>query len=277
VLTRRGGWTLHEMLISLAVMGGVFAIVAHQAATQIRLYSGAQQAATAQENRAQAQAIAERLLWSLAPKAGDVVVAQDSALQIRMEIGSSVVCSSTPGSVTLASSTARGRVAGAMRDAPDAGDELAVLYHDSLGTSWLTVRVASAPTTAPCVRFPAESGLELRLVESLALPAGTAVRLLRPLRLSIYRASDSKWYLGAREWIGETARFNSIQPVAGPYAKYDAVPERSGLAFVYRAVDGQRLSSPVDVARIASISIMTRAPSTGAPDSGVVSITLRNQ
>ena len=272
----RSGWTLHEMLISLSVMGGVFAIVSHQATTQIRLYSGVRQSATTRENRAQAQAIAEQLLWSLSPRAADVTVAQDSALQIRMEIGSSVVCSASPGQVTLAASSARGGVVGAFRDTPDMGDELTALFHDTLGTTWLNFRVASPPITTECARFPTAVGLQLRLVEAVTLPEGSAVRVLRPLRLSFYRSSDAKWYVGAKEWNGETARFNTIQPLAGPYAKYDPVAERSGFAFVYRGADGQRLQSPVDVSRIATISIHTRAlpPAT---DSGALSIALRNQ
>lgn len=270
----RSGWTLHEMLISLCVMGGVFAIVAHQASTQIRLYGGVQQAATARENRAQARAILEQLLWPVSPRAGDITVAQDSALQIRMEIGSSVVCSSSSGVVTLAVATSRGPVVGAFRDTPDVGDELSALFHDSLGTTWLTFRLASAPTLVPCARFPTHAGWQLRLLESMTISEGTSVRVLRPLRLSLYRASDSRWYLGAKDWNGASARFNSIQPLSGPYSKYDPVPERSGFAFIYRTADGVQLASPVDVARIAGITLITHA--VGGADSGAVSMALRN-
>ena len=275
---RQSGWTLHEMLISLCVMSGVFAIVAHQAASQIRLYSGVQRTAAARENRAQAEAIAERVLWSLAPQAGDVLAAQDSALQLRMQIGSSTVCVSTPGTVTLAASDAatRGNSLGAFSDAPEPGDELVVLFHDSLGTTWLTFRLASIGVAAPCPRFPTSAGRQFALAEPIALPEGAAARVLRPLRLSLYRASDSRWYLGAKEWNGEDSRFNTIQPLAGPYAKYDPAAERSGLAFVYRSRDGTRLGSPVDPAEIASISIATRVASGNAADSGIVTAALRN-
>ena len=124
------------MLISLCVMGGVFAIVAHQASTQTRLYTGIQQAALAREHRAQANAIGGRILWSLAPQAGDVTLALDSALQIEMPIGSSVVCASTPGVVTMvAPSAERGAVLAAFSDSPEPGDRISALFHDSLGTT----------------------------------------------------------------------------------------------------------------------------------------------
>lgn len=272
----RNGWTLHELLISLCVMGGVFGLVAHQASTQRRLYAGIQQTTVIRENRAQAQAIAERILWSAAPQAGDLVVALDSALQLQTEIASSVVCSSSPGTVTVvAPSLARGKTLAGASDAPDAGDQLAALFHDSTGTTWLTFRVASVPLEATCARFPAERGWMLALVEPLALPEGAAVRITRPLRLSLYKASDSRWYLGAKEWNAAANRFNSIQPVSGPYAPYSTDPWRSGLAFMYRDRGGAMLQAPVDAGRIASVSIVARA-SGSVSDSGAVSVALRN-
>lgn len=272
----RAGWTLHEMLISLCVMGGVFAIVAHQATTQVRLYSGITRIVQARDNRAQATAIAERILWSLAPSAGDLVVAADSALQLQMQIGASVVCLSSPGSVVMAAGTdQRGNALAAFSDAPEPGDRMAVLFHDSLGTTWLTVHLASAPLPAPCSRFPGVPGWQIALVEPLQLPEGAAVRLMRPLRLSLYRASDTRWYLGAKEWNAGMDRFNTIQPVAGPYARYDPDPQRSGLAFVFMNRNGQRLEPPFDVGGVASIAISVRSGDQGL-DSGSVTMALRN-
>lgn len=265
------------MLISLCVMSGVFAIVAHQASTQTRLYAGIQQTTLAREHRAQASAIGSRLLWSIAPQAGDVTIALDSALQIEMPIGTSVVCHSAAGSVTIAApATGRGAAVAAFSDPPEPGDRMAVLFHDSLGTTWLTVRLASAPSGAPCPRFPASPGWQLALVEPIQLPDGAALRLMRPLRLSLYRASDSRWYLGAKEWNGAQQRFNTIQPIAGPYAPRDPDPLASGFAFLYLDHSGEELSSPVDASRIAAIRIVARSVSGLAHDSGAVTISLRN-
>lgn len=273
----KGGWTLHEMLISLCVMSGVFGLVAYQATTQRRLYSGIQQATVARENRAQAHAIVEQVLWSVAPQAGDVAVAQDSALQFQAEIAASVVCASAPGSVTVvAPSTGRGSVLAGASDTPGAGDQLVALFHDSTGTTWLTFRVAAPPVDAACARFPVERGWTLALVEQVALPEGAAVRIKRPLRLSVYKASDARWYLGAKEWNGAASRFNSIQPVSGPYAPHATDPWRSGLAFIYRDRTGAVLPAPIDAARIASVSIVVRASGPLVADSGAVTVALRN-
>jgi hypothetical protein len=265
------------MLISLCVMSGILAVVSHQAASQIRLYSGIQQAAFASENRMQAQAIAERMLWPIAPQAGDLTLAQDSALQLLLPIGSSVVCSAAPGAVTVAAgSTQRGLVLAGFSDTPEAGDRVAALFHDSTGSTWLTFRVGSAPTIASCARFPAAQAWQLSLVEPIALPAGAAVRFVRPLRLSLYRASDSRWFLGAREWNSASDRFNTIQPVSGPYSRYDEDPYRSGLAFIYYSRTGERLEAPFDPSRVGGISIVVRASATSKSDSAVVSVVLRN-
>ena len=273
-LTRRRGWTLHEMLISLCVMSGVFAIVAHQALTQLRLYGGITRTTVAREHRAQAEAIAERLLWALSP--GDIAVAQDSALQFDMQVGATVVCASAPGTVTVAApSIGGGVVLSGFNYVPEPGDRLAALFHDSLGTTWLSFRLASAPLAMPCARF-AVPGWQLALVESIALPEGAALRVLRPVRLSLYRASDSRWYLGAKEWNAPLNRFNSIQPVSGPYARYDPDPRRSGLAFIYADRAGLRLEAPVDASRIARISIFARPLDADSADAGATTIALRN-
>jgi hypothetical protein len=276
-VNNRVGWTLHEMLISLCVMSGILAVVAHQAASQIRLYGGIQQASFAGENRMQAQAIAERMLWPIAPQAGDLTLAQDSALQLQLPIGSSVVCSATPGAVTVAAgSTQRGSVLAGFSDMPEAGDRIAALFHDSTGTTWLTFRISSAPMTASCARFPVAPAWQLSIIEPIAIPAGAAVRFVRPLRLSLYKSSDSRWFLGAREWNNASDRFNTIQPVSGPYTRYDEDPYRSGLAFLYYSRTGERLEAPVDPSRVGGISIVVRASTTSKSDSGVVSVVLRN-
>lgn len=275
-MTRRG-WTLHEMLISLCVMSGVFAIVAHQASTQVRLYSGIQQATLAREHRAHASAITSRILWSASPQAGDITVAQDSALQLDMAVGASVVCASTPSMVVIAAPTSqRGAVLGAFSDTPEPGDRLLALFHDSLGTTWLGFRVTAVPTSVACARFPTSPGWQIALAEPIQLPEGSAIRVLRPLRLSLYRASDNRWYLGAKEWNQEQQRFNTIQPIAGPYDRYDRDQARSGFVFRYTDRSGAPLHPPLDVARIAGVSIAARSTVGRVTDSGTVTVFLRN-
>ncbi|MGH7695898.1 MAG: hypothetical protein ACRENH_13005, partial [Gemmatimonadaceae bacterium] len=101
----------------------------------------------------------------------------------------------------------------------------------------------------------------LTLREPIAIPEGAPLRFTRTARFSLYKASDGRWYLGARDWNGDAERFNSIQPVAGPLQAYSANPSESGLLFVYRDASGTQLPRPADGARIASITVTSRAVS----------------
>jgi hypothetical protein len=78
------------------------------------------------------------------------------------------------------------------------------------------------------------------------------VRITRPLRYSLYRASDSQWYFGERDWSGASGRFNTIQPIAGPF-----LPAASGgLAFAYFDSAGAVLPTPVpDTRAIALVRV----------------------
>ncbi len=57
------------------------------------------------------------------------------------------------------------------------------------------------------------------------------MRVTRPIRYSLYHASDGSWYLGARDWNDASARFNTIQPLAGPFRSPGAGPALSLVRF----------------------------------------------
>ena len=123
------------------------------------------------------------------------------------------------------------------------------------------------------------------------LATARAVHVLRPFRLSLYRASDGQWYLGGRDWNGTLARFNCIQPVAGPLRPYSRSASASGLVFLYASASGEPLGAPADPEQIATITIVaraeTRAPVRGTGmattvsgvvrDSLAVTVALRNR
>jgi hypothetical protein len=274
---RRSGWTLHEMVVSLSVMGAVLALVAHHASSQRRLHEALREAIAVREQVTEAGAIAERVVWAVSPLGGDVLAALDSVLEIRMPFGAAAVCASAPGRVTIpAPSQARGNALSAFSDTPEAGDHVAALFHDSLGTTWLNLRAAASPIADVCARFPGgSSGWTIALVEPIVVPPGSALRFARPVRLSLYRASDARWYLGAKEWNEALQRFNAIQPIAGPLRRYDAEVSRSGLAFVYRDARGAGLPAPVETSRIATVTILARGAAADG-DSVSVVVSLRN-
>ena len=97
--------------------------------------------------------------------------------------------------------------------------------------------------------------------EPLLVTTGAALRLTRRMRMSLYRASDDRWYLGVKDWNGAAQRFNTIQPVAGPLQPYSADPQRTGLRFEYRDAAGSILPSPAEPGLIATIAVVARGES----------------
>ena len=77
----------------------------------------------------------------------------------------------------------------------------------------------------------------------------------------MYRASDTRWYFGVRDWNVATQRLNTVQPVAGPLLAYSADAARSGLRFRYADADGGELTAPFEHGRVATISVTARADS----------------
>lgn len=290
---RRPGWTLHEMLVSLGVTSIVVALVAHTATGQLRFFRGIGEVVALRGQVGHASAVAASVLWGVSSVGGDIVVAQDSAVEVHMSIGSAVTCASAPGRVTIPAATAvTGNALSAFVESPDGGDRIIALFEDSLGATWLTLRVVAPPASGDgCPAFPSVSATwMLALQEQVVVPPGAALRFTRPFRLSLYRASDSRWYLGAKSWNGSTQSFNTIQPVAGPLRPYDSDPAKTGFLLTYRDENGAVLPHPVEAARIASVTIVSRGQSTRPvrvggmaststdkyQDSSAVTIALRN-
>jgi hypothetical protein len=274
----RRGWTLHELLISLGVMGGVIGLAAHAATAQLRFFAGSAEVASVRTQISHASTIAASVLWGLSASGGDIIAAQDSAIEVYAPIGSALVCASTAGNIIMTTPTSPGQTLASFPESPGVGDRLLVLLNDSSGSTWLTMRPASSATTsAGCPHFAAQtSSLAMPLVEPIALPAGAPLRFARRTRLSLYRGSDTRWYLGTRAWNGDVQAFNTVQPVAGPLSPYSHQPDRTGLRFVYRGADGLDLADPVDTRLIASITVVARSRSVRFEDSTSLTVALRN-
>src|SRR5439155_9594724 len=79
---------------------------------------------------------------------------------------------------------------------------------------------------------------------------GMPVRITRRLRYSLYRASDGAWYLGQRDWNATTLRFNTIQPVSGPFLS----AALGGLTFRY--FDSSGVEVPSGAAQTRAIALL---------------------
>lgn len=286
------GWTLHEMIISLAVTGGVLALVVHAALGQLRFFHGVGEIADLRGQLAQTTLVPRALLWGASSAGGDITVARDTAIELAVGIGSAVVCESAPGWIIIPTAAPAGNSLSAFAESPQQDDRIAALVEDSVGATWINFRVATAPTSGSgCPRFPAASGgLRIGLVEQISIPEGTPLRFLRPMRLSLYRASDGRWYLGARDWNAAAQRFNTIQPVAGPLDASESPGGTSGLRFQYFDSRGAEIGDGSEPRLIAGVRITaygtsqaavrmggtTTTPAERIVDSSVTEIALRN-
>jgi prepilin-type N-terminal cleavage/methylation domain-containing protein len=261
---RRHGWTLAEMLVSLTVLGIIVGLAAHAAAGQLRFFHGVGEVVKVRAQTGQAAGVVARVLWGISPREGDVIVAMDSALEATVTVGSAVVCRGGVGEFLMASpAPAGGNTLAAFLRAISFGDRAHIYLADSIGAGWIRARVnAVGGASGTCDAFPASSGAQqVQLQEPLVIPAGAVIRFARPLRLSLYKASDRKSYLGMKDWSGDA--FNTIQPVAGPLEPYSQDPASTGLLFTYRDVGGAVLSGEFDHTRIATIEVLARGKSNG--------------
>ena len=262
-MTRRG-WSLPELIVSLAILGIIVGVSSHAAALQLRFFRGIGEVAAVRTQTGHAADIAARLLGGASGAAGDVLVAQDSVVEIRAPIAMGLLCADGAGSYTVAApGDSGGNALGMIVQPPRPGDFVDIFTADSTGAGWITARLADVVSGSSCERFAgAEHTWSIRLEEPLFLPAGAVMRFVRILRLSAYRASDRRWYVGLREWASDG--FGSVQPVAGPLDPVASESDTSGFRLVYRDRSGGELAEPADRDRIATITLVLRGRSLNA-------------
>lgn len=294
-MLRRRGFTAVELIVSMTIGGVVLAMIASVSAREQRVFADLADRASVGAQLRDASSVLPIDLRSLAPRLGDIRDARDTALEIRATIAGGVVCDSSAAAIILAPSTSGASTYSGATSPIEAGDTLWLAgVSDTLQWAPLAVLSTSTGAAGPCAARGPKLDDSARVVPRVALtlssmpPAvtGMPVRITRPVRYSIYRASDGLWYLGEKDWSNASGRFNTIQPVAGPLL----APNAGGLVFRYMDALGVALPTPV-VAResISLIRIELRGQTTSPvralgsasingkrTDSAIVSVALRN-
>jgi prepilin-type N-terminal cleavage/methylation domain-containing protein len=262
----RHGFTLAETVVAMTLGALVLALVTTIAVRQQRALGDLADAAALGAQLQDARAILPSDARALTPSDGDIRDARDTAFEFRSTIASAIVCDTTAGGVMLAPPSAGASTLANFTQSIEAGDSVWILSPDDPGDQWRAASVTSAAsaTPGPCADVgptldaAQRSASRTRLVlpmTSLASAVGMPIRITRPVRYSLYRASDGDWYVGQRDWNNATHRLNIIQPVAGPLLS----AARHGLVFTYFDTAGVPLTTPVADARsIAMIRIDLR-------------------
>jgi type II secretory pathway pseudopilin PulG len=205
----------------------------------------------------------------------------DSALELFAGIGTSVACrTGSANSITLPGESASGNTLTSFLLTPDTGDLALIYRRDSTrvdGDRWERHRIAALTTrlgNPGCLAEGAAPGEGFVLTfESLgqAVDPGTPVRFVRRGRYSLYRSSDSRWYLGYRRCnaVGASA-CGAIQPVSGPYGRYSADKARTGFLFEYFDARGELLTATAAPLSVARVDVSARAESERRREGGSI-------
>jgi len=290
--------SLVELLAAVTVAGVVLSVLAVAALRQQRFFLAlAADAALAGQLR-DAASVLPMDLREAAVGSGDLREATDTSIEVRETLASAVVCDTLGQAIVLAPAAA-GAVtfAGAIATI-EIGDAAWVFSPDDSVPTWRehkVIAVGSARAGQCIAGGPRLTGASLPAprtaltLDSIAQPwtfVGRPIRVTRPIRFSLYRATDGNWYLGARDWNNATAKFNTIQPLAGPFQSPAAGP-------LFRWVDTTGTALPAPVARRDQVALArivlrgrTRAPDralgsarSNGPraDSASISVAVRNR
>jgi hypothetical protein len=281
----RRGASLIELtvvIVLLAVIGtATLGVVVHQE----RFYRDQASAIDSRATVRDAASLLESELRALTPADGDLYALGTNALDFRSTLAQSAICTIAPSRMQITippEHLATGVPLTWLGTQPEQGDTLLVLATDStLGDAWDRHVLTAAPTSAGTC--PSSTGLTTTAAEAsaaltmslsppldTAIAAGALVRVVRRARYELYRASDSRWYLGYLDCLSSRATpCNVVQPVAGPFAP-------AGIRLAYLDRGGGLTSDPWRVARIDVLAIAERRSSPTVLDSLATTIALRN-
>jgi type II secretory pathway pseudopilin PulG len=256
VLTRVGS-SLVELLVALGLAAVLLAAATGSMLRQQRSAHRVGVSGAAESQAGHALRLLPDELALLDAAAGDVVPGQasDSTIEVRAVVGSAVACDSATNAVTLAPDTGGAPPLGGVARVIAAGDSL--WFFDTLGWRARAV-VAASRTTSGCLRPPAPSAATTRLAldAPMDVGGGTPLRVTRHERWLFYRASDGRWDLGFRDWNAAGARFNSSQPVAGPFLRALRTGERTGFRF-YDSLGNALMPDGTNESGIARVRVTT--------------------
>jgi prepilin-type N-terminal cleavage/methylation domain-containing protein len=278
-LTRRRGFSLAELLVSVAIGGFAAAVMGATLVRQQRFYSSASAIIETRSQIRDAASVLATDIRSAELNLG-VPLMRDSALEIFTTIASSIACTVPfPQSFGMPPMRlASGMTLTSMLAQPDTGD-IALIYTapasapDSGG--WEAVGIAAFTTSSISTACPAGSGFTSSSDASLGKTAyaltlesstldpvarGAPVKFVRRVRYSFYRSSDNRWYLGYRRCNATgPSSCASIQPIAGPYDPHGG--ESSGVAFRYFDRNGSAMTEASDGSSLAIVEIVVRGRS----------------
>jgi prepilin-type N-terminal cleavage/methylation domain-containing protein len=285
VASRRGGFTMIELLIVVSLLGIIGTMLTTILVRQQRFHRAVASVADSRARMRDVATIMPTDLRSISTAGQDLLALSDTSMHFRAFVGASVLCRYGAANIielppkTLAS----GNVLTAWIN-PPAPDDIAYLYDDgtqggNADDSWqpFTITDTSSSTNSawcPSTNVPpyttAADNAQRRYQITLAVApnaarvrVGAPIRFAREVRYSIYQASDDKWYVGFQRCTpnavyGLPGTCGDREVLAGPVIAGTADTLTSGLFFVYYNKAGTRLTSLINTDTIARVHIGIR-------------------
>lgn len=291
----RRGASIIELMIALTIFGLVMAGVTSAIVEQTRFQAGASRVVASQRSMRQIGDLLPGELRALGTGAGDIYAMTPSSIDLRVTVGSSVVCAVAPGgmSVTIPPlQLATGVPLTSWRAVPVTGDSVFIFDEGASAARtddvWRAYRLTAAPSAGNCAtstgftRSAGEAAAGMTLAVATAIPvtttAGAPIRFYRPARYTLVTGADGKWYLGYLEC---SPGCGALDIVAGPIRS----PSGQGIGFTFLDSLNQVTATPAQVAFVelalhtdgAPVGERSRLRSGALADSLRVSVAVRNR
>lgn len=305
----RRGFTLIELIVATVLAALVGSTLMMTLRRQERFYAAATDVMQVRAQlRDAADVLAADIRGAAVARYG-LPLMTDSAMELFISIGSSVVCTAPVGKTLFLPPPrlASGTVITSFLASADTGD-LALIYAMPAGQPdsgrWVESRIAAFATRSVNTTCPTATGfttdgdvagqsgyaVTLAAAPPASVRRGAPVRFLRRARYSLYRSSDGQWYLGFRRCnaIGPSI-CGTIQPVSGPYLPYAKQGASiGGMAFRYFDSAGDEVVDALLSPTISRVDVVLRGETAGAValagdarlryrDSAIVSVSPRNR
>ena len=283
--SRRGGFTMIELLIVVALLGIIGTMLTTILVRQQRFHRAV---ASVTDSRARMRDIATIMptdLRSISTAGRDLLVITDTSMQFRAFVGASVLCRYNGANVIQLPPKvlASGNVLTAWIN-PPAPDDIVYLYDEgtqggNVDDSWTPITITDTASSTDASWCPTNNvppyttaadnnarryQLELETAPVAAQVAvGAPLRFAREVRYSIYQADDNQWYVGYQrctpnETYGDPGTCGTREVLAGPVLAGTADTLTSGLFFVYYDKAGTRITTLVATDTIARVGVGIR-------------------
>lgn len=261
--TRRGGFTLVELLLVVVLLGIVAGGMMGVIVKQERFYTGSVGVIETRASVREGIGILANDLRAVSPRSGDIYSMTPTSIEFRLTTGASVVCTIAPARLAITvppTNLAHDNGLTSWVTPPQMGDSIFV--YDTSHTSptrWQALQLADtvhggatcpqAPVGFTSTTAEASSGYTLVLSDTLrqSIVVGSGIRGFRHVKYELYQAGDGRWYLGYYECtINGCGR---PLPVSGPYLPATG-SGHDGIDFAYYDSTGTVTNIPADVRRI---------------------------